>query len=42
MGELSWILARPAQRGKEFSVFSQLGAPRPLKALNPFPLGPWF
>lgn len=43
LGELSWTLARPAQKGKEFSMFLQLGAPRPLEALNPLPPpGPWF
>lgn len=40
LGEPSWSRAGEArQKGKEFSVFSQLGAPRSPEALNP-PLGP--
>lgn len=29
LGEPSWTLARPAQKGKEFSMFSQRGHPGP-------------
>ena len=40
LGEPSWTPTRPAQTGKEFSLFSQLWAPRSQKALNPFPWAP--